>query len=159
LEDAVEACKPGDHGRYALKQATKQFFTELCKPRENNGLGFCKNPAAFLKPGSPLTIQNKRRAAGLVLTLDPRPLVTSALPLYWKTFTGLLGFAGLRASEAAGLLWADIDFDMRLIRIRPNEIHPGLKTDPSLRPIRPFPNLWPLLEQLRECQSRCHQVA
>jgi integrase len=150
---AIDKSSPKtEHERYARTQAFKRFCRDICLPKEEDGLGFIKNPGKTLQAGSAIAIQQRRIAGGTVNTLDPCKYVKDrcAMPLYWKAMVATLGFGGLRLSEAAGLLWEDIDFKKKLIRVRSNDVHPGLKTDSSHRPIRPIPNFWKVLAKFRK---------
>ncbi|HLX62328.1 MAG TPA: hypothetical protein VKX17_13700 [Planctomycetota bacterium] len=84
LIQAVSASNPKSPRERARRiQAIKRFCTWLCRSKERGGLGFVGNPAAELRPESDKTIQSKRRAEGLVSTLDPVPLI-AALPQFGK---------------------------------------------------------------------------
>ena len=130
-------------------QNVKRFCTWLCRSPEKGGLGFVGNPGSDLKAEGEKAIQAKRRATGKVSTLDPKPLMNK-LPLYWRTFLAVMGYAGLRCGEAAGLTWDAVDFENRIIHVRANKFYQQLKTELSERPVPPFQELWKILEEHRK---------
>src|ERR1043165_8504496 len=133
-------------------QAVRTFCQWLCRSRERGGMGFVANPVAELKPESDKKIQSKRRAEGLVSTLDPKAVMES-LSDYWKTFVAVLGYAGLRRGEAAGLTWDAVDFTAHVIHVRANRFYPRLKSEASERPIPAFPELWPILGNYKKARG------
>ena len=156
IENAVMATKPRSAGEeQKRRQAIKRFFRFICRPAQANGLGFPIDPAAAMYVGSPQKIARQRRNLGLIIETDPRPLVADErIPIYWRAMFGVMGFAGLRLSEACALKWSDVDFNAKLIHVRANEVKDGKKTDASVRVVPPFSNVWPLLEELRREDKR-----
>jgi len=139
-------------------QYIKRFCMWLCRSVERGGLGFIGNPASELKAEGEQAIQARRRATGAVSTLDPQPLLLTRLPLYWRAFIGVMGFAGLRRGEAEGLTWDAIDFENRIIHVRANKYYQQLKTDLSERPVPPFQELWTILEEYRKFATHAELV-
>ena len=139
-------------------QYIKRFCTWLCRSPEKGGLGFVGNPGSDLKAEGEKAIQAKRRATGKVSTLDPKPLM-GKLPLYWRTFLAVMGYAGLRRGEAAGLTWDAVDFENRIIHVRANKFYQQLKTELSERPVPPFQELWKILEDHRKAVTHPELVS
>jgi len=88
-----------------------------------------------------------RRARGAFVTAGDPTDIMPKLPLYWRAFYATLRYAGLCMGEACGLEWVKVDLDRRVLSIQPSAEHPGLKSVSSERPIKPFRELWPILEE------------
>lgn len=154
LEAALDASNPvSETERSKRTKDIRRFFRHLCLPASEGGRGFSLAMILVqtLTPKSPGAIQRDRRRKGLIKILDPKPIVDDeTLSLYWRTLVGVLGFGGLRLSEAAGLEWDCIDFEARLIRIRETTIHKDLKSDMSHRDVRPFDEIWSILTDYKK---------
>lgn len=153
LEAAIEASKPvSETERSKRTKDIRRFFKYLCMPANEGGLGFslAMIPVQTLTPKSPSAIQRDRRRRGLIGILDPKPIISDAtLGLYWRALVAVLGYAGLRLSEAAGLEWDCIDFEAGLIHVRATGIHAELKSEMSHRDVRPFAEVWPVLREYK----------
>jgi integrase len=62
-------------------------------------------------------------------------------------------YTGCRKMEALGLRWADVEFDRRVLHIRPHPLRP-LKTDAAGAPLWIHPELAPILSSWRERLER-----
>ncbi len=153
LEAALDASNPvSETERSKRTKDIRRFFKHLCMPANEGGLGFslAMIPVQTLTPKSPSTIQRDRRRKGLIGILDPKSTVADeTLDIYWRALVAVLGYAGLRLSEAAGLEWDCIDFEAGLIRIRTTSIHTALKSEMSHRDVRPFAEIWPILRDYK----------
>lgn len=67
--------------------------------------------------------------------------------VYWRALIGTLAYSGIRLGELCALTWADVKMD-DLLAIRDSEVK-STKTVASNRPVRPLPELWPLLRALQ----------
>ena len=146
IQLGVKASKAGDFEKPKRIQAIKRFFSDVCNPKSENGLEFSVNPAKRLHAESLAKVQKRKIERSGIDTLDPRGVINiDGISLFIKTLVTMLGFAGLRLSEAAGLRWKDINFTDQTIRVMANEHKGNVKTSDSYRLIKPFPNLWPYL--------------
>src|SRR5690606_36010078 len=68
-------------------------------------------------------------------------------------FLRFLAFTGCRLDEAAGVKWADVDFDRSIIRVA------GTKTDASAREVPMIPAARALLERIRTRRIKAAAVA
>ena len=144
IEQAVKDSGPkSDAEKLYRTSFIKRFFRELSWPTESDGLGL-SNPAASLTVGSVSAVQRKRRESnGGIEILDPAPLLKlRKLSPYWKALVAVIGYGGLRPAEAAALEWPSIDEKAGIIRIRPTEAYPQLKSVMSARDVKPFGNVW-----------------
>lgn len=148
IQAVTDSGADSDFERYARKQSIKRVFSFLCKPENEDGLGFSTNPAANMVVGSISTIQKKKQGRGEIEIIDPLPFLDK-LQTYEKAMTACLAFAGLRLAECAALTWELVDFKNQIIRMRATEHYPELKNFHSYRDIRPFQNLWPILRELK----------
>ena len=156
IEDAVvKSAAVSESENFKRKQAIKRFFKFLALPINEGGLGLTSNPAANLYVGSVGSIQAKRIQTVGIEILNPKDvLALKDLTPYHRALFAVIGYAGLRLAEAAGLLWSDLDFETKTIRIQPNEIHKGLKTENSKRLVKPFTNLWPIVSEWKKQTER-----
>lgn len=123
-------------------KAIKRFFAFMSSPKNEGGLEL-GNPAKNLAVKWEATTPAAE-------TLDPRDILERCeLDEAQRALIALMGYAGLRLSEAAGLEWSDIDFTARVIYIRPNDARQTLKTSASKRVVKPFPNIWSTIDTYR----------
>lgn len=145
IEDAVLATGNKRARRYSIKR----FFNLLSAPVSSDGLGL-SNPAMLFKIGTGTDPQRERRDAGLITTLDPAELLgNDRLPLYWKALIAVLGYAGLRLKEAAALEWDRLNVE-GVMKVRPTDLYPKLKSHMSNRDIAPFPNLFDVMKEYKK---------
>jgi integrase len=85
----------------------------------------------------------------VALTEDQLYALFDAVPIRYKAFYMTLAFTGIRAGEALGLKWADVDFGSRELHIR-RAIYRGKETTPKTSSsIRPRPMVDDLYQALR----------
>lgn len=142
--------KPSKSAIFNRLREMKRFCKEISWPVESDGMGL-RNPAVAIKAGSQVTLQKGRRKDGKVQTLDPKELLKNGkLSHYWKAMIAVLGYGGLRLSEAAALTWNSLCVKDGLIQIRPSAIKPELKSYMSERDVKPFTNVWKFLKIFRK---------
>lgn len=101
------------------------------------------------------TERPKMRNKKKVQRLDPEQLakLLAAASEGWKPYLTTVAYTGMRASEALGLRWKDVDTAERVIRVTHQLGRDGtptqLKTDGSVRTIRMTPELRAMLLELR----------
>lgn len=150
LEKAIDATGAVDFERTKIIQAVKRFFKDLTKPTEENGKGFTVNPAANITAEAVNTIQSRKiRQEDSVPIIDPRELLKLPLTDYMKACIAVIGFGGLRVSEAAGLRWKDVSFADGTLKVRANPMKTDTKTEISYRLAKPFENVWTYLKKLK----------
>jgi integrase len=143
IESAIDGSKHSDSMKKRLYSVAKSFFTTLAYAPESNGLGL-RNPAESME--IPTNPKMKPQIT------DPRTLLALPLSEYWKAFSAVVGFGGLRLAEAGALIWDHVDFDNEIIKVLPTEAYPELKSLLSDRPIKPFPNVWPTLKRWKKAK-------
>ena len=67
-----------------------------------------------------------------VLTREEIERLFSHAPDYYRTLIATALFTGLRIGELLGLVWADVDFDAGLVRVR-KQLDPGRRGQPPAR--------------------------
>jgi integrase len=146
---AVEESRPQTEAEKAKRVASiKRFFRFLCLPRAEDGLGFATNPAMSLTfMGRQKLQQLRRNQLGDVAIFQAPETILPKLDLYPRALLAVLCYAGLRLAEAAALTWNRIDFEKRIIFVKPSDLYPQLKSTLSERPVKPFGELWPILEE------------
>ena len=155
LAKALDATKPRSETEKSKRiRDLKRFFTFLCKPKSEDGLGFVNNPAAGLSYLGDRELQRRRRAYRGIPTFADPGSVLLRLDLYWRALMATLLYSGVRLAEAAALSWDRIDFDDRVIEIRPSKVYRNLKSGLSERSVKPFRELWPVLEA--HCKAKLH---
>ena len=153
VEDAVVTSnvKKNEGEAFKRRQAAKRFFTFLSRPVNEGGLGFSSNPAKNMYVGSIGTVQKENVRKHGILIQDPADWIKiEGLSSFHRAAFAVLGYAGVRLSELAGLKWDDIDFTAKIIRIKPNEIKTSVKTHDSRRLIKPFGNVWTILKEWKD---------
>ena len=75
------------------------------------------------------------------------PFESLQAAVYWRALIGMLVYSGMRLGELCVLTWDDVNFD-NILSVRDTRIK-TTKTLASNRPVRPLPELWPLLRALQ----------
>jgi integrase len=137
-------------------KGVKRFFDFIAMPANEGGINL-GNPAANFKIKTVAALETNEEEQGEML--DPAAILKECtLGLDQRVLIALMGYAGLRLSEATGLAWNDVEWDRpqakRLIYIRKNAGRQTLKTTGSRRPVKPLPALWPILEKYRAAATK-----
>ena len=147
IEDAITASLPVSEAERSKRSSDiKRFFRFCCQAEEANGMGVSKDPSTLLKYLTPKQLQRLRRRAGMVVAADDPAEILPALELYWRALYATLCYTGMRVSECASLMWGRIDAENKIMSVLESEVKEDLKNERSSRAIRPFKEIWPIIE-------------